>query len=130
MGNDFYRFVRSAMTQIPAVCALPVAGVFTFSLGTIWLRTGLMPCWLSAVTYLGALVLLLSFSLSVWMVLIFPGWVFVISVCMLIQNLRRRRPDTIDVAQESYFDQILEVLVWIVLEDEGCSIWSDWPVSL
>jgi hypothetical protein len=63
------------------------------SLGTIWLRTGVMPRLLALVTYLAAIILLLSLSLNVWVVLIFPGWVFVISVYILIHNLRRRSPD-------------------------------------
>ena len=94
--SDVYLFGRTLMSQIFGVYALRMAGVFMISLGTIWLRTGLMPRWLSAVTYLVALVLLLSFSLSVWMVLIFPGWVFVVSVYILIHNLRRRGPEPTD----------------------------------
>jgi len=96
VGSDVYTFGRTLMAQIFGVYALRMAGVFMISLGTIWMRTGVMPRWLSAVTYLVALVLLLSFSLSVWMVLIFPAWVFVISVYILIQNLRRRSPETTD----------------------------------
>ena len=94
--SDVYLFGRTVMTQIFGVYALRMAGVFMLSLGTIWLRTGVMPRWLSAVTYLVALALLLSFSRSVWMVLLFPGWVFVISVYILVQNLRRRTPATTD----------------------------------
>jgi hypothetical protein len=52
-----------------------------------------MPRVLAVVTYLAAIILLLSLSLSVWVVLIFPGWVLVISVYILIHNLRRRSPD-------------------------------------
>jgi len=94
--SDVYMFGRTLMGQIFGVYALRMAGVFMISLGTIWLRTGVMPRWLAVVTYLLALVLLLSFSLSVWMVLVFPGWVFVISVTILIHNLRRRGPEPTD----------------------------------
>jgi hypothetical protein len=95
-ANGLYQFGRTVMSQIFGVYALRMAGVFMLSLGTIWLRTGVMPRWLAAVTYLVALALLLSFSRSVWMVLLFPGWVFVISVYILVQNLRRRTPATTD----------------------------------
>jgi hypothetical protein len=95
-GNDLFLFGRAVMTQIFNVYALRMAGVFMISLGTIWLRTGVMPRLLAVVTYLAALILLLSLSLSVWVVLIFPGWVFVISAYILIHNLRRRSPDATD----------------------------------
>ena len=45
-------FGRSLMVQLSNVYALRMAGVFMLSLGTIWLRTGLMPRWLVILTYL------------------------------------------------------------------------------
>ena len=68
-----------------------MAGVFMISLGTIWLRTGLMHRGWGLVTYALALVLLLSTSLSSWVPLIFPGWVLAVSVTILILNLREHR---------------------------------------
>lgn len=49
--NDMYQFGRAVMSQIFGVYALRMAGVFMISLGTIWLRTGVMPRWLSAATF-------------------------------------------------------------------------------
>jgi hypothetical protein len=89
-GATIYSFGRLAMFQISNVYALRISGVFMISLGTIWLRTGTMPCWLAVVTYLLPVVLLLTLSLSVWFTLIFPAWVFVISVFILVSNLRSR----------------------------------------
>lgn len=80
------RFGRSIMLQIANVYALRMAGAFMISLGTIWLRTGLMPRWLVAVTYLLALALLVLTTLSVWATLLFPGWVFAISVLFLVRS--------------------------------------------
>jgi hypothetical protein len=88
VGNGLYLFGRAIMSQIFNTYALRMAGVFMISLGTLWLRTGVMPRWLSVASYLAALVLLLSLSLSVWMILIFPGWVFGISLYILVHNLR------------------------------------------
>jgi hypothetical protein len=88
-GRDVYLFGRAVMSQIFNVYALRMAGVFMISLGTIWLRTGLMPRWVTFTTYLVALVLLLIVSLNLWVVLIFPGWVFLISVHILVLNMRR-----------------------------------------
>ncbi|MGY2031266.1 hypothetical protein ACW9HD_26360, partial [Nocardia gipuzkoensis] len=55
-------------------------------LGTIWLRTGLMPRWLVIITYVLALALLLAIS-RVWAVaLVFPAWVLMTSVYILLTN--------------------------------------------
>jgi hypothetical protein len=82
-------FGRLLIYQITNIYALRMSGVFMISLGTIWLRTGTMPRWLAFLTYPLALVMLVSWSLNVLFSLIFPAWVFVISVYILIQNLRR-----------------------------------------
>jgi hypothetical protein len=89
LGRDVYVFGRAVMSQIFNVYALRMAGVFMISLGTIWLRTRLMPRWVPFITYLVALVLLLIVSLNLWVVLIFPGWVFLVSVYILVLNVRR-----------------------------------------
>jgi hypothetical protein len=90
VGAIIYSFGRLAMYQISNVYALRMSGVFMITLGTIWLRTGTMPRWLAFVTYVLALILLLTISLSVWFTLIFPAWVFAISMFILIGNLRNR----------------------------------------
>jgi hypothetical protein len=87
-AGDVYLFGRAVMSQIFNVYAIRMAGVFTMSLGTIWFRTGVMPRWLAFVTLLVALTLLLIVSLNLWVVLIFPGWVFLISVAILVSSLR------------------------------------------
>lgn len=82
-------FGRAVMLQISNVYALRMAGVFMISLATIWLRTGLMPRWLAVITYLVALTLLIIINLSVWVTLLFPAWVFVISILILVRNLKK-----------------------------------------
>jgi hypothetical protein len=90
MRSSFLIFGRLMIYQIMNVYALRMSGVFMISLGTIWLRTGTMPRWLAFLTYPLALIMLLSFSLNILFTLIFPVWVFVISMYILIENLRRR----------------------------------------
>jgi hypothetical protein len=60
------------------------------SLGTIWIRTGLMHRGWAILTYTLALVLLLSIGYFLWVTLIFPGWVLAVSVYFLILNFRNR----------------------------------------
>jgi hypothetical protein len=82
-------FGRALMVQLSNVYALRMAGVFMLSLGTIWLRTGVMPRWLVILTYLLAGVLLIIINLSLWITLIFPVWVIIISVETMVLNYRR-----------------------------------------
>jgi len=78
------------MYRITNVYAIRMAGVFMISLGTIWVRTRLMPRWLAFLTYALALGLLLTISSSLWVTLIFPAWVGVVSAYILVTNLRSR----------------------------------------
>ncbi len=88
LDNDVYLYNRAAMHQIMNIYAIRMAGLFMMSLSTIWLRTGLMHRGWAFVTYALAFILLVSISLSLWVILIFPGWVFLVSTIFLIQNLR------------------------------------------
>lgn len=60
------------------------------SLGTIWVRTRTMPRALVVVTIAAALVLMVSISYSLWVVLVFPTWVLVVSIYILSGNLCTR----------------------------------------
>jgi hypothetical protein len=83
-------YSRKVIYHIFNIYAIRMAGVFMISLATIWLRTGLMHRGWAFLTYILALVLLLSIDYSFWVTLIFPGWVLVISVYILIRNLRNQ----------------------------------------
>lgn len=65
--------------------AIRMAAVFMISLATIWLKTGLMPRWLVAVSYLVALGLLIAGDVSMWLTLAFPAGVLVVSVLILLR---------------------------------------------
>jgi hypothetical protein len=66
--------------------AIRMAAVFMISLATIWLKTGLMPRWLVAVSYLVALGLLIAGDVSMWLTLAFPFWVLVVSGLILLRS--------------------------------------------
>jgi hypothetical protein len=91
---DVVLFGRALMLQISNVYALRMAGVLMFSLGTIWRQTLLMPRWLVGVTYLLASALLLVVSLNLWITLLFPAWVLLVSVYVLLQSHRGQTPVT------------------------------------
>jgi hypothetical protein len=88
-------YSRKVIYHIFNIYAIRMAGVFMISLATIWLRTGLMHRGWAFLTYILALVLLLSIDYSFWVTLIFPGWVLVISVYILIRNLRNQPKEDI-----------------------------------
>ena len=81
-------FGRAMIYKFNNVYAIRMAGMFMIVLGTIWVRTGLMPCLLAIVTYLTALSLIIGVSFYPWSTLFFPIWVFVISAYILVLNYR------------------------------------------
>jgi hypothetical protein len=93
LNQDAIIFGRAVMLQISNVYALRMAAIFMTSIATIWLRTGLMPRWLIVVTYLLAFLLLVVISLNLWVTLVFPAWVFFISVRLLVMNAKSSRRD-------------------------------------
>jgi hypothetical protein len=86
-------FGRAIMYTIMNVYAIRMAAVFMISLGVIWTRTHVMPRSFVFLTLVLAVVLLVSSNLTVWLVLVFPAWVFVISVFILIVSLRGERAE-------------------------------------
>jgi hypothetical protein len=88
-NNDVTIYSRQVMYQLLNVYAIRMEGVFMISLGTIWLRTGLMPRAWAILTYGLALLLLVSINFSLWVTLVFPGWVLAVSITFLIQNLHK-----------------------------------------
>lgn len=82
-------FGRAVMLQISNVYALRMAGVTMISLATIWIRTGLMPRWLTLLTYLLALALLVVVNFTVWVTLVFPTWVTLVSLFTLWTQLKQ-----------------------------------------
>ena len=81
-------FGRAVMYTITKVYAVRMAGVFMISLATLWLRTRVMPRLFVFLSYALALLLLVSSDLTAWLILVFPSWVFVISVFILVESLR------------------------------------------
>lgn len=92
--QDIIFFGRALMFQISNIYALRMAGVLMVSLATIWWRTQLMPRWLVGLTYLLAVALLLVVSLHLWITLLFPAWVLLVSVYVLLQSHRGKMPVT------------------------------------
>ena len=67
-----------------------MAAVFMFMTSTIGLRTGFLARWVSFVGYVLGLILLLVISDFAWIVLLFPGWVLLVSAWILVADFRYR----------------------------------------
>ena len=70
--------------------AIKMAGVFMISTCTLFLRTKVTPRWMALLGYALALLLLVSISQLSWIFLVFPLWILLISVYILIENFRRQ----------------------------------------
>ena len=65
-----YALNLAIISQAFNTYALKMAGVFMFSLGTLWRKTGVMPRSLTLVTYVLALVMMVSLSHNLWLALL------------------------------------------------------------
>jgi hypothetical protein len=88
MDSGIYTFARTVSYQFANVYAIRMAGVFMISTCTIAIRIGMFPRWMAFLGYALALLLLLSVGNLYWAPLVFPLWALVISVYVLVANLR------------------------------------------
>ena len=91
-GSTTYLYSRQIIAQIFQVYALRMAAVFLISQATLWLRTGVMPRWMAFLTFIVAIVLLFIVTQARWVILVFPAWVLLVSVYILITHLAGRAP--------------------------------------
>lgn len=76
-------FATMMLTALGKTYALRMAAVFMISLATIWLKSGLMPRWLVWTTYATAVTVLVAADTTVWLMLVFPVWVLLVSLMLL-----------------------------------------------
>ena len=89
IDNQIYIFGFALMNEIIGNYALRMAGVYMTAINSFWSKTGLMPRWLTIGTYILALGFLLAAERFREARFLFPIWVFVVSVYILILNYRR-----------------------------------------
>jgi len=90
VNNDIFIFGFTFMNQIIGNYTLRMAGIYMFSIGTIWTKSGAMPRWLTILTYLVAAGFLFFANAVKEARFIFPGWVLIVSVYVLILNYRAK----------------------------------------
>jgi hypothetical protein len=88
LDYGIYNFGRTVAYEFGNVYAIRMAGVFMISTCTLAIRLAMFPRWMAFLGYALALLLLLSPGRLYWGPLVFPLWVLVISVYILLANLR------------------------------------------
>ncbi|MCX6363657.1 MAG: hypothetical protein NTW58_05730 [Actinobacteria bacterium] len=101
-ASSGYFYARQVIAQIFGIYALKMAAIFLISQATLWVRTGVMPRWMAVLTYALALVLLFIFTQSPWIILVFPAWVLMVSVYILVMRLGGERPGARDHAPQPH----------------------------
>jgi hypothetical protein len=87
--SGVYTFGRAAVYQLVNVYAMKMAAVFMISASTVAILTNIFPRWMAWLGYGLALLMLLSTGyIFFWAPLVFPIWVLLISMSILLSNLK------------------------------------------
>ena len=89
IDNDIYIFGLTFMDQIIGSYFLRMAAVYMLSIGSLWTRAQVVPRWLTIITYIVGLSFLLFAGALRWARFIFPAWVLLVSIYILVLNYRR-----------------------------------------
>ncbi len=87
---EIWAFGRRIANTLLNVYAMRMAAVFSMATTTLAVRLRLIPRWLAVFGYLTAAALLLTGGVIPWLELLFPAWVFVVSVHILVVTMRAR----------------------------------------
>ena len=83
-------FAQRVVQAMLNVFAIKMAAMFMFSICTIALRTGILTRWLAVLGFACGLTMLLVIGNWKWVQLLFPVWMLLISVHILLTDLRPR----------------------------------------
>ncbi len=86
-GPDALAGGRQVTGLLLHVYAMRMAAVFTMSTATITLRTQVVPRWIGMLGFAVAVVLLVCVGLTVWVELLVPAWILLLSVDILRTGL-------------------------------------------
>lgn len=94
VDSGIYAYSSAVTYQIMNIYAMRMAGVFMISTCTLSLRTDITPRWMAYLGIALALFLLLSITVFAWASLLFPLWVLMISVHILISNIKESEKES------------------------------------
>jgi len=87
-SDDTIRLAGALTSTLLATFGARMAAVFTLVVTTVGHRMGLTPRWLTVVGYVSAVALLLMPPGTRWVQLVFPAWVLLLSLDILVRSLR------------------------------------------
>jgi hypothetical protein len=93
INSATFHFARAAAYNIMNVYAIKMAGVFMITTSTLALYTRFAPRWLAILGYALALLLLFGSYYLSWSFIVFPLWVLVMSIQILIIEVRGQHSD-------------------------------------
>jgi hypothetical protein len=85
-GSVTFTVAREFANEAMNVYAVRMAAVFTMATSTLALRTGFVSRWIAYIGYATALALLFAGRYINWIVLVFPIWVLLLSLHILVDN--------------------------------------------
>jgi hypothetical protein len=86
MSTATFHFARTLTYNVVNIYMIKMAGVFMMSTSTVIIYTDIAPRWVAYLGFVLALLLLFGSSYLSWVFVAFPFWVFLISVCLLIER--------------------------------------------
>jgi hypothetical protein len=90
-NDEVYYFARRVTYTFLNVFAIKMAGVFIFSTCTIALRTAIFPRWVAFSGFACGVALLVVISNWLWIALLFPLWILLVSAQILVADKGRHR---------------------------------------
>ena len=84
-----WEFGRRATHEVMVIYAMRMAAVFMIASSTILMRSRLAPKWLVIPGYVVAALLLVTVGFFAWVELLFPSWVLIVSLYVLVTGSKR-----------------------------------------
>lgn len=96
---EIFTFGRSTTRALISVYAMRMAAVFTLSVSTVGLRTAALPRWVCYLGYLVGLTLMVAAARFQWSQVVFPAWVLLVSLSLLVIRPAHPDPDPASTAE-------------------------------
>ena len=86
VDSMMFHFARLLAYNVINIYAAKVAGAFMISTSTLLILTNLSPRWIALVGYALAILLLFGSYYAGWVFVLFPMWILVLSLYILLEN--------------------------------------------
>ena len=90
VNSAAFQFARTLTYNLVNIYMIKMACVFMISTSTVVIYTDIAPRWVAFLGFALALLLLFGSAYLAWIFVAFPLWIFLISVCLLVEEFRHR----------------------------------------